>query len=108
VSKSKEPTWRLNDEWGVSVDCYNWVLLRRAKTGKRTWREAGYYPSAPMLLESFQRKLTRTIDPDPSLIKHLEHCSDVAQGCAARLNEQLESFLWRDLRRPTAHREAKP
>ena len=105
MRKPKQPTWLLNEDWGVSVDTYNFVLMKRAATGKRSWREAGYYPSANQLLESFHRKLTRTEDPDPDLMKHLEHCSEVAQGCAARFNEQLESFIWRDLKRPSAHQQ---
>lgn len=99
---SKSPTWILNDSWGVSVDSFNWVLMKRAAKGKRSWREAGYYPSAQQLLESLHRKLTRTESPDPDLIKHLKHCSEAAQGFTDALNQQLESFIWRDLRRPTA------
>jgi hypothetical protein len=107
MSKAKKPTWLLNEDWGVSVDSYNWVLLKRAATGKRTWSEAGYYPSAEILLHSLHRKLSRSESTDPDLIKHLERCSEAAQRCVARLNNQLRSFIWRDLRRPTQRRGGK-
>jgi hypothetical protein len=99
--KRKEPTWRLDDSWGVATDPYNWVLMHRSP-GAKSWAAKGYYPNPEMLLKSFAGMLALSEPADPDLVRHLEHISERAQSCAARLNAELEAFIWRDLRRPTA------
>ncbi len=87
MTKRASPTWLLSKDWGVGTDPYNWILYRK---GKKSWKAAGYYPSAELLLKSFYRKLTRIEPADPDLIRHVDALSRRAQAAAARLFEELD------------------
>lgn len=98
-----KPTWFFDDNWGVSTDAYNWILQHRT-AGAKIWKPKGYYANPEMLLKSLALKLARTEPANPDLVKHLETISDRVQAAAARLNAEAEQFIWRDIRRPAAHR----
>ena len=90
MTKSANPDWKLNADWGVGRDPFNWILYQRS--GKR-WRPKGYYPNPALLLQSLHSKILRTEPLQPDLLQHLETCLGVAQGCAERLAEHIHTHL---------------
>ena len=79
-----KPKWVLSDEWAVSRDPYNWILLK--KTGK-SWKKY-YYASPVQLLKSLHRKITRTEPAQPDLAEYLKTCLEIAQAFSGRFYAQ--------------------
>lgn len=100
------PKWFFNDVWSVGTDAYNWTLLYRTP-GKKNWAAKGYYNTPEQLLHGLYRKLTRMEQQDDDLLRHLERCCEAVESLTARLSEQLEQWVWKDLTRPPAHRRQK-
>ena len=99
----KNPRWKLDDEWAVDTDDFNWILYRRGlrKDGKPgKWNAKGYYPSDVLLFESLYRKMTRTEPKNLDLCLHVEYISKRVQASAARLSDQLKADIWSGLKRP--------
>ena len=106
-SNVKDPRWKLDNEWAVDTDDFNWVLYRRSLKPDGTyskWQAKGYYPSDVMLFESLYRKLTRTEPKNPDLCKHVESISERVQAAAARLSDQLKADIWSGIKRPVRAR----
>ena len=89
MAKSAKPQWRLNDNWAVSTDTYNWILYQRSGM---IWRAVGYYPSPEMMLKSLHRKICRIEPPQPTLEQHVIHCLGLAQAAATRLLDSLATY----------------
>jgi len=87
MSKSGSPDWILTDEWAVSRNAYNWILMK--PKGKR-WRAVSFYPNPELLLKSLHRKILRTDPAQPDLAQHLKVCLNVAEACSDRFKAQLE------------------
>ena len=102
MSKTKEPTWLLDKNWGASVDAYNWILKYRAPDAK-SWVNKGYYPDPSKMLKSMYRQLCRTETPDPNLLNHLNGLQELVTASAERLSAELNAMAWAHLSRPPAH-----
>jgi hypothetical protein len=103
----KDPRWKLDDEWAVDTDDYNWIIYKRGVLIDGTpgqWKAKGYYPSDVMLFESLYLKLSRTEPKNADLCKHVESISRRVQASAARLSEQLKQDIWSGLKRPARSR----
>jgi hypothetical protein len=107
--KLKDPRWKLDSEWAVDTDDYNWILYKRRnkKDGSPgLWKSKGFYPSDVLLFESLYRKLTRTEPKNLDLCSHVEYISERVQASAARLSDQLSADVWSGLKRPSRSRSA--
>jgi hypothetical protein len=107
--KPKDPRWKLDTEWAVDTDDYNWVLYHRATKKDGTpglWNAKGFYPSDVQLFESLYRKLTRTEPKNLDLCSHVEYISRRVQASSTRLSEQLSADIWSGLKRPARGRAA--
>ena len=101
--KTKKPTWRLDDQWSVDTDPYNWILYKRGTKkdgGPGTWNPTGYYATADKLLMGLYHHFTRLEPQDKDLVKHLEACYESVQALAARLSEELNRMDWHSLTQP--------
>ena len=87
MSKSGSPDWVLSDDWAISRNPFNWILMKPRKNG---WRAVSYYPSPELLLKSLHRKILRSNHAQPDLEQHLKVCLRVAEACSERLKTQLE------------------
>jgi hypothetical protein len=101
----KDPRWKLDSQWGVDTNDYNWILYFRRKKidgspGK--WKATGYYPTAAMLLENLYQKLSMTEPNNLALLTHLEYLCKRVEGLAERLYTQLNAEVWSGLHRPAA------
>ena len=81
---SIKPEWVLSDEWAISRDPYNWILLKKA--GK-SWKKY-YYASPEQLLKALHRKISRTEPALPDLLEYLEACLEVAQAFSRQFHER--------------------
>lgn len=100
----KEPRWKLDDDWGVDTDEFNWILYKRAilKDGSYgRWNARGYYPNEVQLFESLYQRLVRTEPKNNDLCKHVESISERVLATTAHLSEQLKADIWSGLKRPS-------
>ena len=102
MTPSHKPEWRLSEDWAVTRDPYNWVLMK--KTGK-SWRKT-YYASPQQLLNSLHRKITRTEPAQPDLAAYLETCLGIAQTFSRRFYDLTGMTVQVEIEEP--HRFAKP
>jgi hypothetical protein len=110
MRNKKEPRWKLDSQWAVDTDDYNWVLYIRGVRKDGTpgdWTPKSYYPTAAILLEDLYQKLSRTEQTKLALIPHLEYLSKRVQAMAARLYDQLSAEVWSGLHRPSAAHRRK-
>ncbi len=110
MSNSKTPTWRLNDQWAVDTDPFNWVLYKRGTKRDGSpgiWIPTGYYATADKLLIDLYHQLTRLEPQDKALIRHVESCYERVQELAARLSDELNRMAWASLSRPPAHQKTR-
>lgn len=108
------PDWVLSEDFAISIDSYNWVLLVRShsKTGEPTdWIVKSYFPTSIMLFESLLNKASRTNTGEADLIKHLEHALSVATEAYKGFLEEIHSNPHPDVERAEkrlAQRRSKP
>lgn len=99
--KNKAPTWRLDDQWAVDTDPFNWILYKRGtkKDGSPgTWNPTGYYATTDKLLMGLYHNLTRLEHQDKDLVKHLEACYERVQAAAAHFSDELNRTAWPSLK----------
>jgi len=90
MSKPGSPDWILSDEWAVSRNPFNWILMKPKRNG---WRAVSYYPSPGLLLKSLHRKILRTDPAQPNLVRHIKSCLSVAEVCSERFSEYIDTQL---------------
>ena len=97
MAKSATPGWKLNAEWAVGTDPYNWILYHRS--GKQ-WKAKGFFPTPEMLLKSLLQELMLSEAPQPILEQHVKRCLEVAQAAAASFLDTLDSYPQSVLKAP--------
>ncbi len=90
MSKSAFPTWVLSDEWAITRDKYNWILLRNG--GSRP-RSESFYPTPESLLKSLHRKISRTMPAETDLLDHLEVAYKAGERLSDRLSDHIHASL---------------
>ena len=90
MSKSASPTWALSDEWAVTRDKYNWILLR---TGGSRPRSDSFYPTPELLLKSLHRKISRAMPAKTDLLDHLEVAYKAGERLSDRLSDHIHASL---------------
>ena len=90
MSKSAELRWVLNDDWAVSRDKYNWILL--ARKGNR-WRPESYFRTPEQLLKSLHKHLLRTMPANQALLTHLETAYKAGERLSERLSLRIHNSL---------------
>ena len=101
--KSKQPTWILNDEFGIDRNTYNWILYTRDGTGDTTrWKAISYHPTPALLLIALYRKVELTIPAHHDFVHHLEVAADRAHSLCSEFIERVKSNPILTQKRPCA------
>ena len=88
MSKSAFPDWKLNHDFAVSRDTYNWIL--QSRQGDR-WRAVSYYQTPELLLKSLHQQVLRTMPANPDLLNHLEIAYKVGETLSDRLSDHIHA-----------------
>lgn len=86
MSKLTDADWVLSDDWAITRDKFNWILLKIS--GSRP-RPESFYPTPELLLKSLHRKISRTMPVETDLLDHLE----VAYKAGERLSDRLSNHI---------------